>query len=81
MSAQFSGRQSPPPERQTGAQENSPPGSGRTDPKFAPPPEYAPKTAEAQGSAQESQTAGLSSNPKHILEDIENAKYTKGTGN
>ncbi|KAL4998067.1 hypothetical protein BDV10DRAFT_185675 [Aspergillus recurvatus] len=59
MSAPFSGRQSPPPERQTGAQENSPPGSGRADPKFAPPPD----------------------NPKHILEDIEAAKYKKGTGN
>ncbi|CBF70377.1 uncharacterized protein ANIA_06005 [Aspergillus nidulans FGSC A4] len=79
MSAQFSGRQSPPPESQTGAQENSPPGSGRTDPKFAPPPEYAPKSS-SEGEGQ-SQTAGLSSNPKHILEDIEAAKYKKGTGN
>ncbi|KAL3457355.1 hypothetical protein BJX64DRAFT_293229 [Aspergillus heterothallicus] len=39
MSARLSGRQSPPPEDQTGKQENSPPGSGRTDPKYAPPPD------------------------------------------
>ncbi|KAL4750366.1 hypothetical protein BDW72DRAFT_193976 [Aspergillus terricola var. indicus] len=53
MSAPFSGRQSPPPERQTGAQENSPPGSGRADPKFAPPPEYAPKSSsEGEGQSQ-----------------------------
>ncbi|KAL4914726.1 hypothetical protein BDW62DRAFT_137646 [Aspergillus aurantiobrunneus] len=85
MSAPYAGRQSPPPETQTGAQENSPPGSGRVDPKFAPPPEYAPKTMDSQQrqrkSVEESQTAGLSSNPIHILDDIEERKFRKGPGN
>ncbi|KAL3489710.1 hypothetical protein BJX62DRAFT_238839 [Aspergillus germanicus] len=78
MSARLSGRQSPPPESQTGAQENSPPGSGRTDPKFAPPPEYAPKTAESHKGKDDDErmsgTAGLTSNPVHPLEEIEAAK-------
>lgn len=83
MSARFSGRQSPPPESQTGAQENSPPGSGRTDAKFAPPPEYAPKTAESHQDKNEeqSQLSGLTSNPVHPLEEIEARKWRKGTGN
>ncbi|KAL4807188.1 hypothetical protein BDV18DRAFT_137102 [Aspergillus unguis] len=84
MSAPYPGRQSPSPSRQTGAQENSPPGSGRTDGRFAPGSEYAPQTSQAhQGnkSEAESQTAGLSSNPKHVLEDIEERKFRKGTGN
>ncbi|KAL4871948.1 hypothetical protein BDV12DRAFT_163423 [Aspergillus spectabilis] len=78
MSTLNSGRQSPPPEDQTGAQENSPPASGRTDSKFAPPPEYAPSGAKAQG---HSGTEGLTSNPHHKLEEIEAGKYKKGTGN
>ncbi|KAL5343918.1 hypothetical protein BJX70DRAFT_393341 [Aspergillus crustosus] len=57
----LSGRQSPPPDQQSGAQGNSPPASGNTDPKFAPPPEYAPNSSKG--------------------EDIEAAKYKKGTGN
>ncbi|CEL01275.1 hypothetical protein ASPCAL00863 [Aspergillus calidoustus] len=85
MSARLSGRQSPPPEAQTGAQENSPPGSGRTDAKFAPPPEYAPKAAEAHKGKDDDErmsgTAGLTSNPVHPLEEIEAAKYKKGTCN
>lgn len=82
MSAKLSGRQSPPPESQSGPQENSPPGSGHIDHKFAPGPEYAPMTADAERRGVENpHTAGLTSNPKHILEDIEARKYHKGPGN
>merc|ERR1712187_681935 len=82
MSAQLCGRQSPPPECQTGPQENSPTGSGHIDHKFAPGPEYAPLTADAERRGVENpHTAGLTSNPKHILEDIEARKYHKGPGN
>ncbi|KAL4778195.1 hypothetical protein BJX76DRAFT_362962 [Aspergillus varians] len=75
------GRQSPPIETQSGAQGADPLSSGRVDSKFAPPPEYAPKTAEAErrGSTPgTSHRAGLESNPKHVLEDIEAGKYHKG---
>ncbi|PYI05830.1 hypothetical protein BO78DRAFT_397682 [Aspergillus sclerotiicarbonarius CBS 121057] len=67
MSAPRAGRQSPPPERQTGAQQQDPPSEGKAHPQYAPP----------EHSAQD-QTAGLSSNPKHPLEDIESAKFAKG---
>ncbi|KAL2834289.1 hypothetical protein BDW59DRAFT_156230 [Aspergillus cavernicola] len=70
MTAPLSGRQSPPPECQTGAQENDPPGSGRVDAKFAPPPEYAPNTARqhsmGQGDEAQMQLAGLTSNPTYL---------------
>ncbi|KAE8148051.1 hypothetical protein BDV25DRAFT_142184 [Aspergillus avenaceus] len=54
MSAPHQGRQSPPPEQQTGAQQRDPVASGHTSHE---------------------------SNPKHILEDIEAKKFTKGPGN
>ncbi|KAL4927648.1 uncharacterized protein BDV17DRAFT_292387 [Aspergillus undulatus] len=74
MSAPYPGRQSPPPERQTGAQENSPPAAGRGPQD----PEHQANNAQQN---QNEQTRGLSSNPKHPLEDLEEAKFRKGTGN
>ncbi|RAL03415.1 uncharacterized protein BO80DRAFT_462640 [Aspergillus ibericus CBS 121593] len=70
MSAPHAGRQSPSPSRQTGAQQQDPPSEGKAQPQYAPP--------EHSAQDHESQTAGLTSNPKHPLEDIESAKFTKG---
>ncbi|PWY73713.1 hypothetical protein BO70DRAFT_398935 [Aspergillus heteromorphus CBS 117.55] len=75
MSAPNPGRQSPSPERQTGAQQRDPISQGKAQHKY-PPPEH---STQGQGLSQEEQTAGLSSNPKHPLEDIEAAKFTKGS--
>ncbi|CAI7613683.1 unnamed protein product [Penicillium viridicatum] len=67
MSAPYSGRQSPPPERQSGAQLQDTPGSGKTDVGTHPEPEF----------SQHSDNV-LTSNPEHPLEKIEAEKYTKG---
>ncbi|PKX98814.1 uncharacterized protein P174DRAFT_447393 [Aspergillus novofumigatus IBT 16806] len=61
MSAQNSGRQSPPPETQSGAQQQDPPRRERPSPSFV-----ATRSIRS-----------LESNPKHPLEDIEAAKYSK----
>jgi hypothetical protein len=75
MSAPYPGRQSPPPERQSGAQQGDPPASGKiADPSVRPAPEYAQHESDEQ-------KAHLESNPEPRLEKIEAAKYRKGTGN
>ncbi|KAI9036699.1 uncharacterized protein KD926_001393 [Aspergillus affinis] len=73
MSAPNQGRQSPSPERQTGAQQQEPPSSGNINPQY--------KSSSSSSRDQTQQGGGLSSNPKHILEDIEAKKFTKGVGN
>ena len=76
MSAPYPGRQSPPPERQSGAQVNDPPASGKIgDASVRPDPEF------GQNESNESKAHGLESNPTHRLEILEEAKYKKGTGN
>ncbi|KAE8390764.1 hypothetical protein BDV23DRAFT_154307 [Aspergillus alliaceus] len=69
MSAPRSGRQSPPPEHQTGAQQQDPPSSGHTSQGIH------------KDTSGRSQVEGLTSNPKHPLEDIEAKKFEKGPGN
>jgi hypothetical protein len=76
MSAPNSGRQSPPPERQTGAQLNDTPASGKIgDASNRPDPDFSQKESE------QSKSHGLESNPTHPLEKLEEAKYHKGPGN
>lgn len=76
MSAPFSGRQSPPPERQSGIQQQDPPASGKIGASSErPAPEFAQQASNAQKERQ------LDSNPEHPLEKIEAAKFAKGTGN
>ncbi|KIW55680.1 hypothetical protein PV05_04411 [Exophiala xenobiotica] len=59
MSAPNQGRQSPEPERQTGAQQQDTPsqGSGKID------------ESKAKNEGKDDQTSGLTSNPTHILHD------------
>ncbi|KAJ9235479.1 hypothetical protein DTO271D3_8274 [Paecilomyces variotii] len=71
MSAPRGGRQSPDPERQSGAQLQEVPGSGHTRPEQAPSPEH------AQKSSNETKEHGLESNPVHPLEKIEAEKFSK----
>lgn len=77
MSAQASGRQSPPPELQSGIQQQDPPASGKIGSTTAsrPAPEFAQQESDAQKESM------LKSNPEHPLEKIEAAKFAKGTGN
>lgn len=72
MSAPHQGRQSPDPERQTGAQQQEPPSSGNMNPQYK---------GSSEQSREATQLSGLSSNSKHILEDIEARKFVKGPGN
>lgn len=74
--SQTAGRQSPPPERQSGIQQRDPPSSGKMgDSSSRPAPEF------AQQDSDRSKGETLTSNPEHPLEAIEAAKYKKGTGN
>lgn len=76
MSAPFSGRQSPPPESQSGIQQQEPPASGKIGASTEhPAPEFAQQASDAQKESQ------LESNPEHPLEKIEAAKFRKGVGN
>jgi hypothetical protein len=69
MSAPNAGRQSPDPERQSGAQaQDTPAGSGKVD----------EGKAEKKG---EDQAEALSSNPTHPLEKAAESKTSKETGN
>ncbi|KAJ5176132.1 uncharacterized protein N7482_002009 [Penicillium canariense] len=71
MSAPYPGRQSPEPERQSGPQLNEPPSSGKiAGSSVRPAPEFSHEKADQRDQP-------LESNPKHILEDIEAAKYKK----
>ncbi|QRD91738.1 hypothetical protein F9C07_5785 [Aspergillus flavus] len=72
MSAPNSGRQSPPPEKQTGAQQQDPVASGHTQHGIH---------GDSKGASEDTKLHGLESNPKHPLEDIEAKKFEKGTGN
>jgi hypothetical protein len=72
MSAPYAGRQSPDPERQTGAQVNDTPGTGKTTMGSH------PSSEDAQHAADEFKTHGLKSNPEHPLEKIEAEKFAKG---
>lgn len=69
MSAPLSGRQSPPEERQSGAQQRDPPASGKTNVVDHSTPES------AQQKSEEHKKVGLQSNPVHPLENVEAAKY------
>ncbi|KAJ5172573.1 hypothetical protein N7492_005166 [Penicillium capsulatum] len=72
MSAQLSGRQSPPPERQSGIQQQEPPASGKIGSSSSrPDPEF------AQHQSDEEKQHTLTSNPVHRLEQIEAEKYAK----
>ncbi|KAJ5890161.1 hypothetical protein N7504_010971 [Penicillium tannophilum] len=71
-STQNAGRQSPPPERQSGIQQRDPPASGKIgDSSSRPAPEF------AQDESNRSKSDTLTSNPEHPLEKIEAAKYAK----
>ncbi|KAJ5501280.1 hypothetical protein LT330_001154 [Penicillium expansum] len=72
MSAPLSGRQSPSPERQTGAQQQDTPGSGRTNVGKHPAPNF------SQQSSEDYKNNVLTSNPEHPLEKIQAEKFAKG---
>ncbi|KAJ5194108.1 hypothetical protein N7472_006574 [Penicillium cf. griseofulvum] len=72
MSALNSGRQSPPPERQSGSQLQDTPGSGRTN--VGKPPAH----ETSQQSSEYFRDNVLTSNPEHPLEKIEAEKFAKG---
>ncbi|KAJ5171438.1 uncharacterized protein N7500_004221 [Penicillium coprophilum] len=72
MSAPYPGRQSPSPERQTGAQQQDIPGSGKTDVGKPPAHEH------SQQSSEDFRDNVLKSNPEHPLEKIEAEKFAKG---
>ncbi|KAJ9664561.1 hypothetical protein H2198_000212 [Neophaeococcomyces mojaviensis] len=70
MSAPNAGRQSPDPERQAPEQQSAhpgQPGSGKLD------------NSKQKDEGKEDQTAGLESNPKHILEDHAHTTTSKTT--
>lgn len=71
MSAPNAGRQSPDPERQTGAQQQDPVSSGRTAPEYRGEPNHSKRESDA------TKYTKLESNPHHPLEDIEARKYEK----
>ncbi|KAI9729724.1 MAG: hypothetical protein M1834_006675 [Cirrosporium novae-zelandiae] len=63
------GRQSPPPETQTGAQQQDVPGSGKTG--------AAASDTQAKQSSDTTKFHGLESNPVHILEKSAHAKTSR----
>ncbi|KAH8690811.1 hypothetical protein BGW36DRAFT_389371, partial [Talaromyces proteolyticus] len=67
MSAQKSGRQSPPPEGQSGPQLHDVPGTGKSIPNAAPSDEHAKQSSDQA-------LAGLQSNPVHPLEQAAREK-------
>ncbi|KAK4938005.1 hypothetical protein LTR10_021494 [Elasticomyces elasticus] len=69
MSAPNAGRQSPEPERQTGAQQGDTPsqGSGKID------------ESKGKDEGKDDQLSGLSSNPKHVLQEHSDAATSKTT--
>ncbi|OAQ73692.1 hypothetical protein VFPPC_01354 [Pochonia chlamydosporia 170] len=64
------GRESPPPERQTGKQLHDPPAEG-----------FGTKEVGNKGESMKSELKGLSSNPKGPLDDHLDEKFSKETGN
>lgn len=69
MSAPNAGRDSPDPERQTGAQQQDVPGSGKVGGE---------ETDKAQQAGKDTSVEGLESNPKGPLEDAAQEKLSKG---
>ncbi|KAK7935618.1 hypothetical protein PG985_001113 [Apiospora marii] len=69
MSAQ-QGRQSPPPETQSGRQQQDAPGSGKGTDQV---------DSGAKKNEMNDQLSGLSSNPKGALDDAVEAKFSKTT--
>lgn len=72
MSAPYSGRQSPPPERQSGSQQQETPGTGRTSVGSHPSPDHAAHASE------DFKQHHMSSNPEHPLEKFQEEKFSKG---
>lgn len=72
MSAPNQGRQSPDPERQTGAQLQDPPAEGKVG--------AAPSATYAQDKSEEVKQHGLESNPAHPLEKAAEDKTSKTVG-
>ncbi|KXG54067.1 uncharacterized protein PGRI_072110 [Penicillium griseofulvum] len=72
MSAPNPGRQSPPPESQSGSQQQETPGSGRTN--VGKPPAH----ETSRRSSEDYRDNVLTSNPEHPLEKIEAEKFAKG---
>jgi len=64
------GAESPPPERQTGAQQHDPPASGKGTDKI-----------ENKEQVLKDQLANLESNPKGPMDDFLDAKFSKKQGN
>ncbi|PHH84432.1 hypothetical protein CDD83_1955 [Cordyceps sp. RAO-2017] len=64
------GRESPPPERQTGAQMHDPPASG-----------HGVASAERKGEALRSEVEALPSNPERAGDDALKQKFSKKEGN
>lgn len=71
MSAPNPGRQSPDPERQSGAQQQDPPSAGKTFPEFRGDPRH------SQAESEDTKNNRLQSNPTHRLEEIEAEKFEK----
>lgn len=71
MSAPLSGRQSPPPEEQTGAQEQDVPSQGKIAQEYKPSPEHAKRESVHMRDTQ------MQSNPQHPLEQTEEEKMKK----
>ncbi|OJJ46628.1 hypothetical protein ASPZODRAFT_132728 [Penicilliopsis zonata CBS 506.65] len=71
MSSPKSGRQSPPPEEQPGAQQQDPPGVGKAK-------EYTGGQSRAQEESERFKESGLTSNPVHPLEKHVTEMFEKG---
>jgi hypothetical protein len=71
MSAPNAGRQSPSEDRQTGAQQQDVPGSGRVGRDNYP---SQPSDDYAQKSSEKTKQTGLQSNPEHPLDRVEQEK-------
>lgn len=70
MSSRVPGRQSPDPERQSGAQQRDPPSAGKAPDEYKHDPEYAKRESERERSA-------LESNPVHPLDRYVAAKFAR----
>lgn len=71
MSAPNPGRQSPEPERQTGAQQRDPMSAGKTAPELRGDPRH------SQQESEDTKNNKLESNPVHRLEEAEAKKLEK----
>lgn len=69
MSAPNPGRQSPPPERQSGSQQQDPVAAGKAAP------EYRGDPTRSRRESEEFKNTRLESNPTHRLEELEAQKY------